>query len=316
MLNTSISTAVLYRIIEQHGPTMLIDEFDTFMKNDDLRGILNAGYTRDTTKVPRCVGDDHKPREFSVWAAKAFTLIGRLPATLDDRTIVLRMKRRLPTEKVERLRSRDRGKFNHLRAKCMRFANDCRAAIQQAEPLLPEKLNDRAQDIWEPLLTIADTAGGKWPKRARRAAIRLSGGEDHDNEPVGIQLLADVCEFFEKRKLDRVFSKDLAEYLAAIEERPWPEYYHGKPITQRQIAALLKPFEIRPKEIRNSADHGKGYLAKQFGDAFARYLTFPLPKKGGWRSATGRQTRCKADVWTLFVNGENTQFRCHVTALL
>jgi putative DNA primase/helicase len=159
LLNTSISPAALFRIIEKHAPTMLIDEFDTFLQNDELRGILNAGYTRDTAKVPRCVGDDHEPREFSVWGPKAFALIGKLPSTLEDRTIVIPMKRKLPGEKVDRLRSRDREWLKPLRQKCVRFASDIRLQIQQAEPPLPEELNDRGQDIWESLLAIADVAG-------------------------------------------------------------------------------------------------------------------------------------------------------------
>lgn len=43
-------------------PTMLIDEADTFLcDNDELRGVLNTGHTRATAYVIRTVGEDHEP---------------------------------------------------------------------------------------------------------------------------------------------------------------------------------------------------------------------------------------------------------------
>lgn len=272
LLNTSISPAALFRIIEKHAPTTLIDEFDTFLKNDELRGILNAGYTRDTAKVPRCVGDDHEPREFSVWAPKAFALIGKLPSTLEDRTIVIRMKRKLPDEKVDRLRSRCRERFKPLRQKCVRFAADIRLQIQHAEPPLPEELNDRGQDIWEPLLAIADAAGGNWPKRARQAAVALSGGDGADDDSFNVQLLADIREVFTVKLCDRIPTVELIEALIGMDERPWGEANWGKPITTRWLAAKLKPFGIVRGTKRSGASTFKGYTLAQFVDVFQRYL--------------------------------------------
>lgn len=272
LLNTSISPAALFRIIEKHAPTMLVDEFDTFLKNDELRGILNAGYTRDTAKVPRCVGDDHEPREFSVWGAKAFALIGKLPSTLEDRTIVIPMKRKLLNEKVDRLRSRCRDQVKPLRQKCVRFAADIRLQIQQAEPPLPEELNDRGQDIWEPLLAIADVAGGNWPKRARQAAVALSGGDGADDDSFNVQLLADIRKVFTVKPYDRIPTVELIDALIGMEERPWGEANRGKPITARWLAAKLKLFGIVRGTKRSGGSTFKGYTLAQFVDVFQRYV--------------------------------------------
>ena len=70
---------------------MLIDEADSFLRNsDELRGVLNSGHTRDSAFVIRTVGEDHEPRRFSTWGAKAIALIGKLPDTLADRSIEVR----------------------------------------------------------------------------------------------------------------------------------------------------------------------------------------------------------------------------------
>jgi putative DNA primase/helicase len=92
----------LFRSVEKWTATLLIDEADSFlMGNDELRGVLNSGHRRDTAKVIRPAGDEHEPRVFSTWGAKAIAQIGKLPATLEDRAIVLQMKRKNPGEPVE-----------------------------------------------------------------------------------------------------------------------------------------------------------------------------------------------------------------------
>ena len=100
----NISPAALFRAVEKWQPTLLIDEADTFLRgNDELRGIINSGHTRDTAFVIRTVGDDHEPARFSTWGPKAIALIGTLPPTLHDRSIVIRLRRKKPDEKVQRL---------------------------------------------------------------------------------------------------------------------------------------------------------------------------------------------------------------------
>src|SRR5262249_30551145 len=116
--------AAIFRIVEQARPTLLIDEADTFLKeNDELRGILNTGHRRGG-QVLRTVGDDHEPRQFSTWAPAAIAMIGRLPDTLNDRSVIINLRRRKPTEMVKSFR-RDRADHLHVLARKMaRFAQD------------------------------------------------------------------------------------------------------------------------------------------------------------------------------------------------
>ena len=83
---------------------MLIDETDTFLKNnDELRGVLNSGHTRATAFVIRCQSEAQLPRSFSTWAAIALAGIGQLPATLADRSIEIKLKRKTLSENAMRL---------------------------------------------------------------------------------------------------------------------------------------------------------------------------------------------------------------------
>src|SRR5690606_6438562 len=136
-------------------------------------------------------------------------------------------------------------------------------------------LHDRAADNWRPLIAIADAAGGDWPERARRAARILSGAADPADDPPAIQLLGDLRALFEARGVDRLASAEIVESLAKMEDRPWPEWKAGRPITVRQLARLLAPFGVRPKQMRDDGGSGpkvRGYLLDDLQDAFSRYL--------------------------------------------
>jgi hypothetical protein len=245
--------------------------------SEELRGILNSGHTRGLAFVIRTVGDDHKPRRFSTWGAKAIALIGKLPDTLADRSIEIPLKRKLRGERVERLRHADPETFRNLARRCARWAEDHADQIRAARPSMPDGLHDRAQDNWEPLIAIADIAGGAWPKLAREAALALSGAVDAEGEGIRVQLLADIRDVFEDRSVDRISSGDLVMALVALEERPWAEYSRGKPLTQAKLARLLRPYGVVSGTKRLPNRTAKGYLLEQFADAFNRYLPPDTP---------------------------------------
>ena len=273
----NIAPAALYRAIELWAPTLLIDEVDAFLAaHDDARGILNAGFTRDSASVIRCVGDDHMPTRFNVWGAKALCGIGKIADTLADRSIPLRLRRRVAGEKVERLRHSDPTIWMRLQAKLARFAADNASVIDEARPDPIHGLNDRANDCWEPLLAIADAAGGHWPKSARQAATVLHGLEG-DTPSIGIELLQDVKAIFVDKRVIKIFSSDLMEKLIADDESPWATWNRGKPMNTRQLSAKLSEFGIKSKQVRIGFDSLKGYNIEDFKDAFTRYLSASPP---------------------------------------
>jgi putative DNA primase/helicase len=273
---SSISPAILYRSIEPwHHPTLLIDEADSFLKNnEELRGILNSGHTRDSAFVMRCVGDDHIPKRFDTWGAKAIAGIGSLADTLMDRAIVLPLRRKLPHEKTDRLRQRTEPElFDTLQAKLARFADDCKEQVGSARPPLPEELNDRAQDNWEPLLAIAQIAGDGWLEIATASALKLSGDSD-TSQNTGTELLTDIRKALGDEK-EAISCKDLVEILCSDDERPWATYYKGRPIQARGVANILRRYGIQSNTIRTGGDVFKGYRREQFNDVFSRYLPAP-----------------------------------------
>jgi putative DNA primase/helicase len=280
---SSITAPALFRSIEKWAPTLLIDEADTFIReSDELRGVINSGHTRASAFVIRTVGDDHEPRRFATWGAKVIALIGRLPDTLADRAIAIELRRKLPSERVQKLRHTRDGSLADLARKLVRWTADNRGKIGAARPAIPETLHDRAADNWEPLLAIAELAGGQWPQISREAAEVLSGSSP-DGDSLKVELLKDIRRAFAngdtavpceggRFKADRLTTDQLLDLLNSNRERPWFEFSKGKPITPRKLARMVAPFGVVPNTIRDGETTFKGYLAKWFEDAFSRYL--------------------------------------------
>lgn len=274
---SNISPAATYRTIATWQPTLLIDEADSFLKdNEELRGVLNSGHTRDSAYVIVCVGDNHTPTKFNTWGAKAIAGIGYVADTLMDRSIILELRRKLPHEGVDRLRYAEPGLFEELSSKLARFAEDFSEKVRQARPPLPNNLNDRAQDNWEPLLAIAMTAGNEWLQIGTTAALKLSGGESA-SQTIGTELLSDIHEIFEEKQIDRITSADLIKALCTDDEKLWATYNRGLPIKPRQLATKLKGYGIQSKTIRIGHVTAKGYEREQLKDAFIRYAV-PSPE--------------------------------------
>jgi hypothetical protein len=267
---SNASVAAVFRIVEMAEPTLLIDEADTFLKeNDELRGILNTGH-RKGGQVTRTVGDDHEPRQFSTWAPAAIAMIGNLPATLDDRSITIRLKRRKPSERVQSFRADRVTELGDLARKSARWAGDGSAALVASDPDTGQLFN-RAADNWRPLLAIADLAGGEWPGIAR--SIAHSTEAERQDQSIRTKALADIRDTITARPhSDRITSNELATALGLLESRPWAEWRNGKPITAAALARLLSPFGIAPTTIRVGAETFKGYVYSAFNDAFASYL--------------------------------------------
>jgi hypothetical protein len=270
---SNITAAALFRAVEKWQPTLLVDEADTFLRSsDELRGVLNSGHNRMAAYVIRTVGDDHEPRRFGTWAPKAIALIGKLPATLASRSIHVELRRIAPGEEVVPIRADRLHHLEPLARKAVRWALDNELTIGSAEPDMPKALAGRRADNWRHLLAIADAAGGDWPERARRAAETLSGSDS--GETAAIMLLADIEDIFKLRAADKIASKDMADALAELEDRPWAEWKAGKPITPNGLAKLLAPFKIKPKQLRfpDGRTGISGYTHDAFADAFTRYL--------------------------------------------
>ena len=148
--------------------------------------------------------------------------------------------------------------------------------LSHAEPELPDELSDRGWDIWEPLLAIADAAGGEWPERARAAAVRLSSAQEPEDDTLGIRLIADCRDAFEDEDDDRISSKRLLPHTCARSRRR--RGVAGTTVTgsrPRELAHKLRPYGIESRDLRTAEGTRKGYRRADFEDAWARYCPYP-----------------------------------------
>lgn len=279
-LTGRVTAAVLIRKIDAEHPTLLLDESDAAFGGEKeyaeaLRGVLNTGHRRGG-KASCCVGQGQNTsyRDFSTYSPKAIAGIGRLPDTVADRAIPIRLKRAAPGEKIERFRQRDVGPHAvHLTTRIREWCNLRLSALRDARPRFPEGLTDRQEDGAEPLLAIADAGGGEWPNKARVALVKLWTGAAAEDDSIRIRLLSDIRTIYEKRQTEKLSSADLLDELREMECSPWAEFQHGKPMTSVGMARLLKAFDIAPRTIKLSEGSTlKGYQQPWFEDAWNRYL--------------------------------------------
>lgn len=279
LATSNISTASVYRTIQECGPSLLVDEADTFAEgNHELRGILNSGHSRALAFVVRMVGEgeEQRPARFSTWCPKVVAAIGKLPETWEDRSIIIPMRRRMKGEAVEPARRRTLEPLGELGRMAARWAAEHLGELSEASPSIPEELDDRGADNWEPLLAVADCVGGAWPGKARKSALALSAGRDADDEGAGVRLLRNIGEIFSSRKADRLPSADLVDGLLGEPEWGWTTWRRGHPLNQRSLATLLRPFGIRSKAIWMDGRTVRGFERTDFSDAWTRYGAFPL----------------------------------------
>jgi putative DNA primase/helicase len=284
----SISAAALYRVVDSLKPTLLMDEVDATLaqKTDTaeaLRGLLNAGNDRTSSRVLRCVGEDKEVVSYDAFGAKVLAGIGHIPDTMEDRSVVVELRRKLTNEKVRRFSVLDdQGEFKEIRRKLLRWAADNGRAVGRARPSVPFGLHDRACDNWSPLLAIADLAGGEWPRRARVAALELSWAGRDEEQDVRFELLKDIRDIFEAEGMETckaITTAILIDRLCELEEAPWNTFHRGEPISARGLGRMLKPFGIASANLKISRDPAtgkdtvaKGYKREAFNDAWVRYL--------------------------------------------
>ncbi|MEV7783733.1 DUF3631 domain-containing protein [Kitasatospora sp. NPDC088351] len=283
LITVNASSAAIFRSITDQPPTLLVDEADTMFgsvkaaeKNEDLRGLLNAGHQRNRPTL-RVVGPDHKVVKFPTFAMAALAGIGDLPDTIMDRSVVIRMRRRAPGERVSSYRSdRDNPGLRELRDGLHAWLVPLIDAATNMEPPMP--VDDRAADTWEPLVTVADLAGGEWPVRARAACRAMTAFESGQDEDGGLKtrILVDIRRVFAAGgNPDALSTEHLLTALKADHEAPWAE--HGPTgLSARGLQLLLKDYGIGSMNIRfPDGVQLKGFTRNGFLDAWSRYCPEP-----------------------------------------
>jgi hypothetical protein len=317
LVASNITVSALFRAIDDAGPTLLIDEADTFLGgNSVMRGILNCGNTWRTAYVLRLSGRKgrgQKPNptqtkqgglaaseqsgekgglaapepgegglaapepgeggldsslvRYSCWCPKVIAMIGRVPDTIADRSIVVRLERKLVTEKCAPLTE---FKPETITAKCVRFADDNSERIANAALETVPGLNDRAADTFEPLFVLARMAGPEWFERAAEAAVFLTSSQNTDLQGPG--LLLDILTIFVECNVEKMFSRSLVFCLRGDGEWIASPFFSGKAVNELLLSQALRPYGIRPVTIRVGEEVNKGYRIDDFKNSLKRYV--------------------------------------------
>lgn len=283
----NMSASALFRVVgsETTTATLLMDEADTYLgwkvasQHEDIRGLVNAGHRRGAVTYRVSVEKGVEVQAFPAYAAVALAGIGDLPDTIIDRSIVVPMKRRAPSEVVEAFRRRKVApETAHLRDAIEMWSAEQVDALADLldEVDLPDGIEDRAADVWEPLIAIGTLAGPPWQERLATAAVHVNNARQDRDPSLGMQLVRDIRQVFDERDLDRITSVDLADALVDIEGAPWADI-RGNPIDANGIAKRLRPYQVRPDTHRFGDTTHRGYLREDFYDVWNRYLPGGIP---------------------------------------
>lgn len=275
-----VTPAVLFRLNDEHHPTLLIDEAEKLKSQkggSDLIGLLNAGY-RKGGQVQRCrdrASGGFYIENFDAFGFRVLALIGNPWDTLLDRSIVIPMQRKPREVNVKLIQAADLVEAGQqIGSRIARFADDRRDSFARAleDSPRPWWLNDRQCDNWAGPFAIAQLAGGDWPDRALRAARLLSPapGEDGDQ---GERLIHDIRDVFaDNGNPEAMMSGSLVEILKEIETSPWTDCRGGRGLSPNQLAKLLKPFRVGPRQARTEdGTVVRGYWLTDLRPVFVRY---------------------------------------------
>lgn len=284
------SAAYLFRkISDPEGlPTILFDEVDTLFgpkakEHEEVRGVLNAGHRRGAV-AGRCVivGKGVQTEELPAYCAVALAGLGNLPDTILTRSVIVRMQRRAPGEKVEPFRHRlARAEGYPLRDRMAAWALLVAHKLTGTYPVMPEEITDRPADVWEALLSVADAAGGQWTQRARTAALALVKAAQDSTPSLRIRLLADLRTIF--GDAPALYSQTIIDQLTGgtglDDDAPWGDL-KGKPLDKGGLASMLRHYEVKPTKVRERGNKPlQGYTRQALHDVWQRYLPASSPEK-------------------------------------
>jgi hypothetical protein len=289
LASSSAPAATIFRVIEKRRPTLLLDELDMAAGDQaEFNRILISGLRRKTASVLRCVGNDFDPKEFSTWCPKVVCRIGDIRnSSLNDRAIIIRLTR-ATSDEVDRLQSLNKQTLESatatLRAQAAEWAAVYGPALPEDEQRrgeLPMK-DSRYQDLWAPLLAIADMIGGDIGREARAAALALYDERETATDEQSIRLLLDIRDVFEKS--GSVAFLPSGSLVASLREEQYGLWstIGERGLNDESLAYRLRSFGIKPKQQREGNVRKRGYFREAIEKAIVRYAPAEAsPETGG-----------------------------------
>jgi hypothetical protein len=263
-------------------PTLLWDEVDSIFgsrkaseANENKRALLNAGYERGVTaiRLERSAGG-FKKISYDPFCPKILAGIGWLPDTIVDRSIPILIHRRLKTQPCQKYRRQNRDNAKPLHDALEAWSKDDELkSLRERQPQMPECMTDRQEDIWEPLLAIADSIGGDVPRLVREAARALCSSDDDEELGHGIAYLVAIRKVIGEQS--RIRSADLIDGLWDADALPSRLLEDEKP-NYKKIGHWLSKFIMsyggkRPRQLDFDGENARGYEAAELKEVFERY---------------------------------------------
>ena len=265
-----ITPAAIYRVIERDQPTLLLDEADRFVRNNpELIGILNAGHARFDAFViinKKQSDGNWEPTDFPVWCAKAIAGIGDQDDTITGRSLVIRLRRKLVTEKITRT-SYDYPQTHQSTREMIEVWADS-TELSNFEPLELSGKTDRGTDNWIAMGQIARAMGNGWPDRLSKSFQTIEMNHPKTTDDIKVELISDLREILLSYPGKEIQSSELLNCLVSKEDSDWFVHNHGRPITQRWVAKVLTGYGVRP--IKRSKYNV--YVIVELQSVFERYL--------------------------------------------
>ena len=277
----SPTPATMFRQIHQHQPTYLIDEADRSIKNkkEDLICILNSAHRRGAF-VERCEKSSDggiQVVEFQVFTPITLSGISKLPDTVSTRCIEIFLRKQIE-EKKRVVWETDKGRFEVLKRKCIRWGKDNVSKVKSCNPDRSiRELSNRVGDNWYALIRLADTISAEFGAKMRTTAVAMVDIRQEEYQRPSREILEDLFNYFEVHNVDRVTTETFISYLVGIEDRSWNCYFpSNKEIKPYQVGKLLTEYKIKSKTIRLSGEKTlKGYMREDCEASFRSSLNKP-----------------------------------------
>lgn len=290
----NVSPAYLFRKLQpdegERVPTIFLDETDALFTGkpsesmEAVRGIVNAGYRRGATVGRAEIRNKQvETHDYPVFAPVCLAGIGGLPDTIEDRAVIVHMKRRKPGAMLQPFRDRTAvAQAQPLRERLQAWGDahtpEVAAWTDGDYPTMPPSIQDRDADVWEPLFIVAQLVGGKWPREVARIAPGIIANQHAEPQSLGERLLRDIRNVFDTLGTDAAFTLTILGELCNIDDAPWSTL--GKDdagIDTRFLSRTLKPYDVgshhgSPYTVRVGNVVGRGYKRADFEDAWSRYL--------------------------------------------
>jgi hypothetical protein len=97
--------------------------------------------------------------------------------------------------------------------------------------------------------------------------------QQEEDTAASVRLLADLRQVFTAADADVLYTSTILDALHRLEDAPWADWY-GHLLTTRELARLLRPYQVESKNIREQGTGAprKGYVRADLRDAWARYV--------------------------------------------